>query len=138
LLLAKLTLRPVSVLPLASFSVTVACVPSPTTRVEELRETTTDATGALATINAAAALTPSLVALIPVPPTRRPWTTPESFTLAIAVSPLDHCTARPLSGFPLASLGMAWSRAVLLTLNETWLGRNSIEATDTWGGPFEP
>jgi hypothetical protein len=138
LLLEKLTLRPVSVLPLASFSVMVACVPWPTTRLEELSETTSDATGALATIKAAAALTPSLVAMMPVPPTRRPWTTPESFTTAIAVSPLDHWTARPVSGFPLASLGMATSRAVLLTASETWLGCKTIDATDTWGGPFEP
>lgn len=52
-------------------------------------------------------VTPSLFAVIVTVPAARPVTSPLSETLATAALELDHPTARPVSGVPLASFGVA-------------------------------
>src|SRR5437870_123452 len=57
-------------------------------------------------------LFPSLVAVIVADPTAPLVTSPLAFTLATDVLLLDQATARPVSGLPLASLGVAVSCTV--------------------------
>ena len=55
---------------------------------------------------------PSLVAVIVAEPAALPVTRPVVFTVAVDVLPLVHVTARPASGLPLASFGVAVSCTV--------------------------
>ena len=55
---------------------------------------------------------PSLVAVIVAEPAALPVTSPVVFTVAIDVLPLVQVTARPASGLPLASFGVAVSCTV--------------------------
>jgi hypothetical protein len=108
--LLQVTTRPVSVLPAASFSTTLACVVWPTVMLDEFSDTATDATGAggaAATVSAACPVFPSAVAMMFADPAATAVASPELFTVAIAVAELLHVTARPVSVAPLASLSTA-------------------------------
>ena len=81
-------MRPVSVLPLASFNVTTACVDCPTVRLLLFNVTVTDATGggsAALTVRVAEPETPSLVAVITAVPTATDVTKPALETVAMLV-----------------------------------------------------
>src|SRR2546425_872066 len=102
LLLAHITVRPVSGLPPASFGVAVSCTVKPTWTLGAAGLTVTDATGTCTTVMAALPLCPSLVAVIVAAPAAAPcW-----FFCA-------HATTRPLSGLPSASCGVAGSCTVV-------------------------
>src|ERR1043166_6665963 len=64
------------------------------------------------TVLAELPLWPSLVAGMVAEPATRPLTRPLELTVTIEVLPLVHETARPVSGLPLASLGVAVSCTV--------------------------
>src|SRR5256885_5874773 len=64
------------------------------------------------TVIVAVPLFPSEVAVIVVEPVARPVTSPVTLTRATPESLLDQVTTRPLSGAPLASLGVAVSCTV--------------------------
>jgi hypothetical protein len=76
-------------------------------------------------------LLPSLVAVMVAEPTPTPVTSPELLTVASAVALLPQLTDRPVSGFPLASRGVAVSWTVPPTATEAGLGVTDTEATDT-------
>src|SRR5438128_1689581 len=87
LLLAHVTVRPVSVFPAASLVTAASCAVPPTERVADAGLTVTDATGTFVTVTAAV-----------------PLTRPLPLTVATAVLLLAHVTVRPVSVFPAASL----------------------------------
>src|SRR2546426_10296732 len=68
-----------------------------------------DATGTFATVIAADAFCPSLVAVIVAAPAATPVTRPLAETVAAALLLVVQVTVRPVSTFPLASLGVAVS-----------------------------
>ncbi len=107
-----MTVRPVSTLPLASFSVAVSCSVCPTGRLAVAGLTLTDATGWGFTVTAAVPVFPSLVAVIVTAPAATPVTRPFVETVATALLPVVHVTARPESRLPLASLSAAVSCTV--------------------------
>src|SRR6266540_610736 len=112
LLLAQLTVRPVSVLPLASFGVAVSCAVCPAGMVAVAGLTATEATGTGVTVTPALPLCPSLVAVIVADPAARALTRPLLFTVATAPLLLAHATAWPVIGVPLVSIGVAVSCSV--------------------------
>ena len=114
-LLRQVTVRPVSGLPLASFTVAVSCTACPAATFVAAGLTVTDATGTLVTVMAALSLCPSLVALMVAEPATFPLTSPLPFTDATVVFELAHVTVRPLSGFPFESFGVAVSWIVAPT-----------------------
>src|SRR5882724_2433312 len=75
----------------------------------------TEATGTLETVMLAVPLCPSLVAVIVADPIATPVTRPLVVTVATEVLLLDHATARPESGLPFASFGVAVSCTVCPT-----------------------
>src|SRR5207245_11137746 len=79
------TVRPVSVVPLASLRVTVSCTVPPTGRVAGAGLTTTVATGTSVTVTVALPVRPSLVAVIVAVPAATPFTSPLLLTVAILV-----------------------------------------------------
>jgi len=102
--------RPVRTFPVASFNVAVTCSVVPTSKVLELAESVTVATGAgagAATVAAAAPLWPSLVAMIDAEPALTALTTPDDDTLATSVFALVHVMVRPVSTLPAASFRTA-------------------------------
>src|SRR5881397_2524478 len=101
LLLAQVTVRPLSGFPFASLGVTVSC--------------TVCATGTLVTVSAAVPLFPSLVAVSVAAPTATPVACPAPFTVATAGLLLDQVTVRPPSGLPNASRVIAAYCAVCPT-----------------------
>src|SRR2546422_846483 len=101
LLLTQVTVRPVSGLPFASFGVAVSWTVLPSFTEADAGVTATDATGTLETVTLALPLCPSLVAVIVAVPAATPVTRP---LLLIA-----QATARPGSGLPFASCGVAVS-----------------------------
>ena len=112
LLLDQVTTRPDNGVPFASFGVAVSCSVSPTVTVAGEGVTVTLATGTWVTVTLDVPLCPSLVAVMVAVPATTPVTSPLPFTLATAVLLLDQVTTRPLSGFPLASFGVAVSCTV--------------------------
>src|SRR6059036_951290 len=82
LLVAQLTARPDSGLPLASFAVAVSRTVSPACSAAEAGLTLTDATGTVLTVTAEVPFWPSLVAVIAVEPAAAPVTSPLPFTVA--------------------------------------------------------
>src|SRR5690348_16137343 len=104
LLLAHVTVRPVSVFPAASLVTGVNCCVPPTTRLADAGLTVTDATGTFVTVTAAVPLIVSLVAVIVAVPAATPVASPVPLTVAAAVLLLAHATVRPVSVFPAASL----------------------------------
>src|SRR5712691_7344326 len=111
--LAHVTVRPVSVLPFASFSVAVSTTVRPTATLAVAGLTVTVATGTCTTVIAAPPLCPSLVAVIVAEPATFPVTSPFELTVATAVLLLAHVTVRPVNGLPFASFGVAVSCTVL-------------------------
>src|SRR5947209_2194288 len=112
LLLVHVTVRPLSGLPLASCGVAVSCAVWPTWTLAVAGFTATEATGGGFTVIAAVPLLPSLEAVIVAEPAATAVTRPLALTVATAVLPLVHVTARPLNGLPLASFGVAASCSV--------------------------
>src|SRR2546428_2321979 len=113
--LVHVTVRPVRVLPLASFTVAVSCTVWPADTEADGGVTVTDATGTFATVIAAVPLLPSEVAVIVAAPTATPVACPAPFTVATAGLLLDHVTVRPPSGLPKASRVIAKYCAVCPT-----------------------
>src|SRR2546426_768750 len=136
------TLRPVSGLPLASFSVAVSCTVPFTRMVAVAGVTTTDATGAGVTVTAAVPLFPSTVALVvsgppaafpgtaPGPPASFPVARAFGSTVATVASAVWQVTTRPASGLPFASCGVAVSCSVAST---TILPVGGVTSTDATG-----
>jgi|SRR5947209_5335271 len=112
LLVDHMMVRPVSGLPLASLGVAVSCTVPPTKMVGAAGATVTDATGVVVMVTAAEPLLPSLVAVIVAEPAAFPVTSPLELTDATALLLEDQVTTRPVSGLPLASLGVAVSCTV--------------------------
>src|SRR5205809_391174 len=112
----QVTTRPVSGLPFASFGVAVSCSVASTTILPVGGVTSTDATGMGVTVTADVPLLPSLVAVtVTGPPAAFAVTRPVVSTLATAALPLAQVIARPASGLPFASFGVAVSRTVAFT-----------------------
>src|SRR3989441_4600266 len=82
------------------------------------------------TVIADAPLFPSEVAVMVAEPAARPVTSPVPLTRAIVLSPLDHVTTRPVSGFPFASFGVAVSCTVWPTCT---LGDAGLTVSDATG-----
>ena len=124
------TVRPVSVMPLASFNVAVSCRVAATCTLPVAGVTRTVSTGTRATVIAALPLFPSLVAVIVADPSAFAVTSPVTETLAIPVSLLAQVTARPLRGLPAGSLGVAVSWMVCPGVRLAVAGLTSTDATD--------
>src|SRR5437667_6107032 len=125
------TVRPVSVVPLASLRVTVSCTVPWSGSVAGAGLTTTVATGTSATVTAAVPAFPSLVAVIVAGPAATPFTSPLLLTVAILVLLLAHVTVRPVSAVPAESFGVAVSCAVCPTVRLAVAGATATEATGT-------
>jgi len=110
--LAHVTVRPDSGFPFASLGVATSCTVCPTCIAAVAGLTLTEATGTLETVMLALPLCPSLVAVIVAEPIVTPVTSPLVVTVATEVLLLDHATARPDNGLPLASCGVAVSCTV--------------------------
>ena len=124
------TLRPVSGLPFASFGVAVSCAVPPMTMLAVGGETSTVATGTGVTVIEAVPLFPSLVAVMMTgPPTTLPVTRPLASTVAMFASLLVQVTVRPVSGLPLASLGVAVSCRVVPATMLPVAGETATDAT---------
>src|SRR5881396_555345 len=137
LLLDHATGRPVSTVPFASFRVAVSCCVCPTGTLADAGLTVTDATGTPLTVMLAVPLCPSLVAVIVTgPPAATPLTSPLPFTLAIALLLDCQVITRPVSGFPLASRGVAVSCTVCPCSTLTEAGLTVTAATGTVGTIF--
>jgi hypothetical protein len=107
LLVDHVTERPVKVLPLPSRSVAVNCCVAAGKMLAVLGVTATEATGAI-TVTVALPVIPSLVAAMVAVPAATAVTMPEGlFTVATAMLLVDHVTARPVKGLPLASCSVA-------------------------------
>src|SRR2546426_637089 len=105
MLLAHVTVRPVSTLPLASLVVAINFTVCPTCTVAVAGDTVTEATGTGLTVMAAVPLWPSLVAVMMTgPPTATPVTRPLPFTVARAGELLAHATGRSVSVFALKTV----------------------------------
>src|SRR3989441_845448 len=126
---AQVTDRPESTLPAASRSVAASCTVAPTITTAVAGLIPTDATGTFATPIAADALFPSLVAVIVVVPAATPVTRPAAEPVATAGLLLAQVPARPRSGFPPASLGVAVSCTAPPTYTFGAVGLTATEAT---------
>src|SRR5437879_7512173 len=131
LLLAHVTVRPVSAVPAESFGVAVSCAVCPTVRLAVAGATATAATGIGVTVIAAVLLLPSLVAVMLAEPGARPVTRPPGLTVATVVSLLLHVTVRPAKVPPAESFGVAVSCTVCATRIEAVAGETVTEATGT-------
>src|SRR2546423_3293010 len=129
LLLAHITVRPVSELPAASFGMAVSWAVPPTTMLAVAGDTATDATATCTTVTVDVPLCPSLVAVIVAVPATLPVTRPLVLTVATAALPLAHATARPVSTLPAASLGVATSCTVLPSFTLAGAGVTVTDAT---------
>src|SRR5204862_29688 len=83
------------------------------------------------TVMADGPLCPSLVAVIVAEPATTPLTSPLELTVATELSLLDHVIVRPVSGFPLASFGVAVSWTVWPTGRFADAGVTVTELTAT-------
>src|SRR6266516_531611 len=131
LLLVHVTVRPVSTLPFASFSVAVNWTVLPTLMLADAGVTVTVATGGGFTVIDAVPLLPSLVAVIVTDPTATPVTSPLPETGATVGSLLVQVTVRPLKGLPSASSGVAVSCWVPPTRIVAAVGLTLTDATGT-------
>src|SRR5437879_7142666 len=88
------------------------------------------------TVIAEVPLFPSEVAAMVAEPAARPVTSPVPLTRAIVLSPLDQLTARPVSGLPLASFGVAVSCTVwpICTLGDAGLTATDATAAESGRG----
>ena len=119
LLDVQVTVRPVSVVPFASFVVAVNCTVAvwPAVSVAVDGETVTVATGGGLTVIAAVPVLPSLVAVIVAVPWATAVTTPVTLTVATAVLLDVHVMVRPESTLPFASVVVAVSVVVCVGTN---------------------
>src|SRR5207247_1609328 len=102
------TTRPVSGLPSASFGAAAGWGGAPACPVAVGGVTSTDATGTSVIVTADVPFLPSLVAVtVTGPPAAFPVTRPVASTVAIVASLVCQATARPVSGLPAASFGVA-------------------------------
>src|SRR5438309_6333274 len=134
LLLAHVTVRPVSAVPAESFGVAVSCTVCPTVRLAVAGATATEATEATrtdVTVSAAVLLLPSLVAVIVAEPAVTPATRPLPLMVATLGLPLVHVTIRPVSVPPAESFGVAVSCTVCPTVRLVVAGEIATEATGT-------
>src|SRR5439155_795894 len=95
LLLAQVTVRPLSGFPFASFGVAASCTVWPACTDAVAGLTVTDATGTVLTVIVAVPPCPSLVAVIVAEPAVTPVPSPPPLTVATAVSLLAQLTPRP-------------------------------------------
>src|SRR5439155_20345713 len=95
--------------------------------------TLTEATGTCTTVIAAEPLWLSLVAVIVAVPATLPVTSPLALTVATVVLLLTQLTARPASGVPFASFGVAVSWTVFPSSTAAAAGATSTAATGTSG-----
>src|SRR5437667_7575890 len=95
--------------------------------------TVTEATGTAVTVMVDVALFPSYVAVRVAEPAVAPATRPLLVTLATLGLLLNQDTARPASGFPFASLGVATSCTLPPTGTLAVAGLTSTVATGTGG-----
>src|SRR2546426_601136 len=129
-LLAHDIARPPSSLPFASLGVAVSWTVPFAKIVADVGLMATEATGAGVTLTLAVPLLPSLVAVIVIgPPRAFPVTRPFPSTMAIVALLVCHVTTRPLSGLPLASLGVAVSCVLAPTSTLAAGGATSAAAT---------
>src|SRR6266581_4519455 len=133
LLLAQLTVRPLRVLPFASFGVAVSWTVCPACTDADAGLTVTDATGTVTavTVRVAVPLCPSDVAAIVVEPVAAAVATPLVFTFATAVLLLAHTMIRPPSAVPVESSGTATNCTVPPTGALAAAGSTTTEATGT-------
>src|SRR5216117_2751971 len=131
LLDAQVTVRPVSVLPLASLRVAVSCTVWPSFTLADAGATATEATATCTTVMAAVPLCPSEVSVIVVEPASFAVTSPLELTVAAAVLLEVHVTTRPDSGFPFTSLGVAVNCTVLPSSTLADAGVTATVATGT-------
>jgi len=129
LLLAHVTVRPVSVLPFASFGVAVSWTVCPACTDAGAGLTVTDATGTSVTVTTDVPLCPSDVAVIVVEPATTPVTRPLAFTVPTEVLLLAHVTVRPVNGLPFASFGVAVSWTACATGTDADAGLTVTDAT---------
>src|SRR5262245_16931910 len=101
--LCQVIARPVSTVPLASFTVAVSCSESPNPTLAGLGVTVTLATGGTMTVIVALALLPSDVPVMLTVPAPTPCTTPSVVTVAIAGFAELQANTRPGSGASAAS-----------------------------------
>src|SRR5438034_676583 len=132
-LLAHVTTRPDSGLPLTSLGVAASCTVWPACIVADPGVTPTDATGTGAglTVITAAPLFPSDAAVIVAEPGATPVTSPLAFTFATDRLLLDQPIARPDSGLPFASLGVAANCTVCPACTVADAGVTATDATGT-------
>src|SRR5437667_397959 len=135
--LVHVTVRPVRVLPLASFSVAVSCSVWPTGTLAVAGLTLTVATGTLVTLMLEVPLFASLVAVIVAEPTAPPVSRPLPLTVATAAAELVHVTVRPVRVLPLASFSVAVSGSVAFVKMVADVGVTVTEATGTLRAAFD-
>src|SRR5207253_4928086 len=123
--------RPDSTVPAASFGLAASCTLAPTSTSAVAGLITTEATGTFATVTAADAFFPSLVAVIVVVPAATPVARPVDDTVATDGFELDHVIARPASTVPAESCAVPVNCAVLPTSRFAALGATRTEATGT-------
>ena len=129
LLLPQLIARPESGLPAASSGVAVSCTVLASVTDVLPGVTDTEATGTPVTATEDVPLCPSLVAVMVTVPLVSPVTSPLPSTAATEVLLLLHVTDLPLSGFPLASSGVAVSCVVCPACTEAVAGETATLAT---------
>ena len=133
LLLPQVMVRPVSVLPPASFGVAVSCSVWLTNTVADGGLTLTVATGTVTavTVTADVPLLPSEVAVMVAEPAATPRTSPPVLTVATEGVPLVHVIVRPVSALPPASFGVAVNWTVWPAGTEAEGGLTVTDATGT-------
>ena len=118
-------------MPAASFALAVSWTLAPTSTSAVAGLITTEATGMFATVTAADAFFPSLVAVSVAVPAATPVARPFDDTVATDGFELDHVIARPASTVPAASCVVAVSCTVSPTRMFAALGATTTEATGT-------
>src|SRR5438876_780812 len=131
LLVDHVTTRPLRVAPAASLVTAESCCVAPTRMVADGGLRVTEATGACVTVTLELAVVPSLVAVMVAEPAAVAVRSPLLLTVATPGVSLDHVTTRPLSGLPLASLGVAVSCAVAPACRLAVAGLTVSDATGT-------
>src|SRR5436309_4242234 len=129
LLVAHVTVRPLSGLPFASFGVAASCAVWPTITLADAGLTDTDATGTTVTVIATALLCPSHATVTVATPAATPVTSPLPFTVATPRLVEAHVTTRPLNGLPPTSCGVAVSCTVCPTATLAAAGLTRIDVT---------
>src|SRR5690348_4774583 len=130
-LVLHVTARPLSGFPAESRGVAVSCTLLPTATPAVAGVTLTVLTGTSITVTAAVPLLPPLVAVIVAEPAETPVTSPLVLTAATELLLVLHVTARPLSGFPAESCGVAVSCTVLPAATLAVAGVTPTVATGT-------